>query len=167
MKHLKKILSVTPHYLIVTALLFLTLFITDRFNGAMNFIAHDLTETLIIISGLICWLQALILALGYYKNGKALLAIIISTVAALVGVYLTAICTIDLCLDISRHMLREEYKFTLLAFIILLIASSVAAAAVRRAEIARINEENKENDFKVYIEGILDDDITNGEEHNG
>ena len=136
---IKKVLSLTPHCIIILSLLFLTLFITDRFNGAMNFIAHDLTESLIIVSAIICFVQTAAFAAGYFENRKNRFWVIFAVLTFALAAYLLTICSIDIILDGSRYMLREANKFALLAYIIASFASSITVATIRRAEIKKEN----------------------------
>ncbi len=45
--------TLLPHASIVLALMFITFFIVDKLNGAMNFINNDITKALLLLFSLI------------------------------------------------------------------------------------------------------------------
>ena len=50
---MKGIRMLLPHAGIVLALMFITFFIVDKLNGAMNFIGNDITKALLLLFSII------------------------------------------------------------------------------------------------------------------
>ncbi len=130
---LKRPAELTPHIIIITSTVFLTLFVTDRFNGAMNFIAHDLTEKMIITCALIYVYQTVVFILDFGSKRRLLSLLLLCALSAFIAVYLLMICVRDLNVDASRLMLLEYNKFLLMIYSLLSVASSVRVIMVQRA----------------------------------
>ncbi len=50
---MKGLRTLLPHVGIILSLMFITLFIVDKFNGAMNFLGNDISKALLLLFSLV------------------------------------------------------------------------------------------------------------------
>lgn len=131
---LKKPLDITPHLIIITSTLLLTLWVTDRFNGAMHFIAHDMTSWLVILAAAVFAFQSAIYLSGTDSKGARLVYKIITVLGCVIAIYLMTVCLTDLTSGAAPLMLRDSNKFALLGYCIISVFCSALTAVTRRRE---------------------------------
>ncbi len=130
---LKRPAELTPHAVIITSLIFITLFVTDRFNGAMNFVSHHLTESMFVICAIIFLYQTVVFFADFAKNKKVFVLVALSIVISLVGVYLAAVCIRDLNVEESPLMRYDYNKFLLCFYSVLSAIISFLVINIQRA----------------------------------
>ena len=116
----KQLLRALPHACIILATLFITLFITDRFNRAMAFINNDLTRWLLLLCGLLFLLQG---ALAW-KRTSVLWARLLSLFCMVESVGLLVVLFIDRNRRMSGILNREITKWGLLLLCLSVIAEA-------------------------------------------
>lgn len=139
---IKRPAELTPHATIITSLILITLFVTDRFNGAMHFIDHDLTSSMMIICAAVFLYQTIVFFIDFRKKRKLVLLLLASAVTAILGLYLLAVCARDLLVDAKRLMLLDYNKFSLLGYAVLSIVTSFCVINVQRAFKRDYNRKN-------------------------
>ena len=138
---IKKPADATPHLMIAASVTLLVLFVTDRFNGAMNFVAHELTAAFILAAVCIYVYQTVVYCIDFAKSKRLIALTVLNVMGCAVGIYLFRLCYIDLTTEMVPHMLKETNKFVLLAFSLLTFSGSVITALVQRANKIRENRE--------------------------
>lgn len=68
MRFLKLLEKLLPHFLIVLAGMFLTFFIIDKYNNAMEFINNDISKALILVWCVISFICAAAMIVYQRKN---------------------------------------------------------------------------------------------------
>ena len=131
---LKKSLDITPHLIIITSTLLLTLWVTDRFNGAMHFIAHDMTSWLVIIVAAVFAFQSAVYLAGTDSKGARLVYKTVAVLGCVIAIYLMTVCLTDLSSGTVPLMLKDSNKFALLGYCIVSVMSSALVAITVRKE---------------------------------